>query len=68
MVDKNAGLGPTFGEQTVSGVRAVVGDSVKIMAAFGGWGQDQAFGIAAASGSMEDIANNMIEFVNKQGL
>lgn len=57
-----------FNEQTVKNVRDVVGDSVKIMAAFGGWAQDEEFSIAAASGSMETIANNMVNFVEKNQL
>lgn len=52
-----------FQATTVADIRGRADPSVKVMAAFGGWGQDLEFPEAAATGSMEALATKMIKFV-----
>lgn len=68
MINEADNIPANFGVQTVTDIRGRADPGTKIMAAFGGWGQDAEFAKHAASGSMETIASNMIDFVDKQKL
>lgn len=68
MINENDGTPSDYNNDTVAKIRELADPGTKVMAAFGGWGQDMEFTEAAASGSMETIASNMTEFVKNQGL
>lgn len=64
--NKKQGTPPTFNDNTVSNVRAVT--KAKVLAAFGGWAQDEEYHLAAESGSMEKLAKGIVDFVDKYQL
>ena len=68
MINEFDGTPSNFGTTTVADIRALGDPGVKVMAAFGGWGQDLEFPEAAATGSMEVLASKMIQFVEDYDL
>lgn len=68
MINKATNTSGHFTDATVGEIRGLADPEAKIMAAFGGWGQDEEFGINAATGSMETIAENMMLFVERTGM
>lgn len=64
--NKEKGSPPIFNANTVSNVRGVT--KAKVLAAFGGWAQDEEYHLAAESGSMEKLAKGIIDFVDKYDL